>query len=98
MCLFLLFNSHDRKDIIIMVGEHDLLVEEGSERNYTIECLFMHKKYVDRVPYNHDIAMIKLKGKAVQFTKDVMPACLPTKGEFKRNTMCYITGWGFTSK
>ncbi|XP_072050043.1 chymotrypsin A-like [Amphiura filiformis] len=93
------FDSHNRNNIDVIVGEHDRSYVEGTEQVYSIECLFIHSRYVPNFPYHNDIAMLKLETRedeTVEITKNVLPVCLPEKGECKANTLCYITGWGYT--
>jgi hypothetical protein len=88
-------------DILIVLGEHDRTRQEGTEQQFDIDCIHVHRRYVNRVPYNNDIAVVKLKtfpDQDVLITDYVMPACMPDKNEFGAGDQCYITGWGYTSK
>ncbi len=72
--------------MIILLGEHDRSKHEGTEQEFLIDCIHIHRRYVKGVPYVNDIAVIKLKtspGHDVLLNDYVMPACLPEKNEFR---------------
>ena len=88
----------------VILGEHDRSAREGTEQTYSIECLYINKGYVADFPYHGDIALIKLEMDSNteenldRVNDTILPVCLPTKNEFKKNDICVITGWGYTSK
>lgn len=85
-------------DFKVRFGEHDLDNVEGSEQDFSIECLMRHERY-DITTTNNDIILIRLKrkrGRGVMFTNYVRPICLPERNEFDDDHSCWISGWGNT--
>ncbi|XP_033644116.1 chymotrypsin A-like [Asterias rubens] len=84
----------------ILLGEHDRSKHEGTEQEFRIDCIHVHRHYIKGVPYVNDIAVIKLKTSPdhdVVINDYVMPACMPEKNEFQAGDTCYVTGWGYTN-
>ena len=91
----------NENNILVVLGEHDRSRTEGTEQEFSVDCVHIHRRYVKGVPYNNDIAVVKLKtspGHDVVINDFVMPACMPEKNEFRAGDICYVTGWGYTSK
>ncbi|XP_022101041.1 chymotrypsinogen A-like [Acanthaster planci] len=87
-------------NIIIVLGEHDRSRPEGTEQRFAVDCIHIHSQYVNGVPYNNDIAVVKLRtapDNDVIINDYVMPACMPEKNEFQAGDTCYVTGWGYTN-
>ncbi|XP_022080755.1 chymotrypsinogen A-like isoform X2 [Acanthaster planci] len=94
------FDGKNQNDIVIVLGEHDRSRPEGTEQEFPVDCIHIHRRYVKDVPYNNDIAVVKLKvapGNDVIIDDFVMPACMPEKNEFRAGDSCYVTGWGYTN-
>ncbi|XP_038061460.1 chymotrypsin A-like [Patiria miniata] len=94
------FDGKNQNDINIVLGEHDRSRPEGTEQQFPVDCVHIHRRYVKGIPYNNDIAVVKLKtapGHDVMLNDFVMPACMPEKNEFKAGDTCYVTGWGYTN-
>ncbi|XP_004704472.3 coagulation factor VII [Echinops telfairi] len=84
------------KSVKVVLGEHDLGIEEGTEQERYIAQMIVPDKYrIGRV--NHDIILLRLST-PVNFTDYVVPLCLPDK-KFSEQTLAYIkfssvSGWG----
>ncbi|XP_026547286.1 venom prothrombin activator notecarin-D1 [Notechis scutatus] len=75
------------KYIRVVVGEIDISRKE-TRRLLSVDKIYVHTKFVppnyyyvhqnfDRVAYDYDIAIIRMKT-PIQFSENVVPACLPT--------------------
>uniref|UniRef100_A0A672QHK1 Coagulation factor IX n=1 Tax=Sinocyclocheilus grahami TaxID=75366 RepID=A0A672QHK1_SINGR len=82
----------------IRVGEHDVSKNEGRESDHGIVEYHIHPRYNSRRSlYNHDIALLKLKG-PVKFSDYALPICLGSK-DFIENLLrsaenSLVSGWG----
>ncbi|XP_072165247.1 trypsin-2-like [Diadema setosum] len=86
------FQRYGKRSFKVRLGEHNQRIDEGSEQEFDIECLYKHADYDSRTT-NNDIALLRLNRPAV-ITQHVTPACLPSEGEFQPNHQCWISGWG----
>ncbi|KAE8594790.1 hypothetical protein XENTR_v10019802, partial [Xenopus tropicalis] len=81
----------------IVLGEHDLSLEEGAEQNIPINNsdIFNHPKWNRGcAECGYDIALIKLSREA-QLNDKVQLGCIPPTGEtLSHNQLCFVTGWG----
>ena len=58
-----------------------------------MEAIILHERY-DISTFDHDIALLKIKGK-IQYGSAAKPICLPKQGhEFSHSRKCYLAGWG----
>ncbi|KAJ1122375.1 hypothetical protein NDU88_000864 [Pleurodeles waltl] len=66
-------------------------------RRHRVENIFIHPSYATTRAPGQNIALLKLV-KPVQFTKRVMPICLPSKGGdlYSPGRMGYVSGYGET--
>lgn len=64
--------------------------EERRGQLYTVEKIFRHNLFVPET-YNADIALIKLRN-PIQFSQNVIPACLPTPDFANQILMTQSTG------
>lgn len=81
--------------IVLVLGEHDLKQEEGTEQMWSVATLLQHPAY-DEETMVADISLLKLP-EPVQFTDSILPVCLPVPGEVvDPGTKCWISGWGDT--
>uniref|UniRef100_A0A8C1JWZ6 Coagulation factor IX n=1 Tax=Cyprinus carpio TaxID=7962 RepID=A0A8C1JWZ6_CYPCA len=82
----------------IRVGEHDLSKNEGRESDHGIAEYHIHPRYnSQRSLYNHDIALLKLKG-PIKFSDYALSICLGSK-DFTENLLMsaensLVSGWG----
>ncbi|XP_073685216.1 coagulation factor IXb [Garra rufa] len=82
----------------IRVGEHDVSKNEGRESDHGIAEYHIHPRYnSQRSLYNHDIALLKLKG-PVKFSDYALSICLGSK-DFTENLLrsaenSLVSGWG----
>ncbi len=82
----------------ISIGEHDVSKNEGRESDHGIVEYHIHPRYNSQQSlYNHDIALLKLKG-PVKFSDYALPICLGSK-DFTENLLrsaanSLVSGWG----
>lgn len=82
----------------ISTGEHDVSKKEGTESDHGIAEYHIHPRYnTQRSLYNHDIALLKLKG-PVRLSDYALPVCLGSK-DFTENLLrtaenSLVSGWG----
>ncbi|XP_076067571.1 uncharacterized protein LOC143040399 isoform X2 [Oratosquilla oratoria] len=82
-----------RKKLYVRLGEHDLAVDEGSEKEFRMEASHIHPEY-DPTTVDNDVALLKLPEPV---TKDnyISPVCLPDSyTPLPVGSMCTIIGWG----
>lgn len=87
----------------VVVGEHNLLKRDASEKVHALGGLVMHPSFRKNGSYSNDIALIHLREK-VQYTSQVQSICVPEAGNGPRpGSLCDVSGWGmldskFTNK
>ncbi|XP_036106240.1 coagulation factor VII [Molossus molossus] len=87
---------HNWGNLTAVVGEHNLIEEDGDEQERRVVQVIVPSKYVKRRT-NHDIALVRLS-EPVAFTDYAVPLCLPEKA-FSERTLAFIrfssvSGWG----
>lgn len=87
-------NGYQKSSYIVVAGDYDLNIPEGTEQEAYIEEFYVHAKFRDKTKMNNDIALIKLKGKGFILNSDVMAICLPPNDLDETNTNCTISGYG----
>ncbi|XP_046882384.1 elastase-1-like [Hypomesus transpacificus] len=82
----------------VILGEHDLKKNEGSEQIMTVSKVHIHSKWnSNNVAGGWDIALLRLSSDATLNSK-VQLASLPPSGQIlPHKNVCYVTGWGRTS-
>jgi hypothetical protein len=86
-----------RKHLIVRVGEHDLVIHEGSETEYIVRRTIVHPDY-NRDTVDNDVALLELP-EAVQLGRHAGLACLPDQQEaLPDQEHCTIIGWGKEKK
>ncbi|XP_062326524.1 elastase-1-like isoform X1 [Osmerus eperlanus] len=82
----------------VILGEHDLKNNEGSEQIMTVSKVHIHSKWnSNNVAGGWDIALLRLTSDAT-LNSQVQLASLPPSGQvLPHKNPCYITGWGRTS-
>ncbi|XP_068177668.1 neurotrypsin isoform X3 [Antennarius striatus] len=99
--------GNSTKQYKVRVGDYHSLVPEEYEEEYAVDRIIPHPSYhYDSNDY--DLALVRLSPGAVgqvpeecvTFSRQVLPACLPTKKErvLKQAGNCHITGWGDTGR
>ncbi|XP_030835557.1 uncharacterized protein LOC578177 isoform X2 [Strongylocentrotus purpuratus] len=88
------FQRYGKNSFKVRLGEHHQHINESSEQDFRISCIYKHPDYDSRTT-NNDIAVLRLDRPA-HITSFVTPACLPTDGEFAADHQCWISGWGNT--
>ena len=86
-----------RKHLIVRVGEHDLVVHEGSEKEYVVKRAIIHPDY-NRDTVDNDVALLELP-EPVDLGPSAALACLPDQDEaLPDQDHCTIIGWGKEKK
>ena len=86
-----------RKHLIVRVGEHDLVVHEGSEKEFVVQRAILHPNY-NRDTVDNDVALLELP-EPVELGRHAALACLPGQGEpLPDQEHCTIIGWGKEKK
>uniref|UniRef100_A0A3P9H2P2 Coagulation factor IX n=1 Tax=Oryzias latipes TaxID=8090 RepID=A0A3P9H2P2_ORYLA len=85
-------------DFFVRVGEHDVNVDEGPERDHVVAERHVHSSYDPRISdYNHDIALLKLVS-PVELSNQRRPICLGPKDFIetlvREATSSLVSGWG----
>lgn len=87
-----------RDDFFVRVGEHDVLRDEGQERDHNISETIMYPTYnYQQSPYDNDIALLRLEV-AVELSARRRPICLGP-GNFLETLLrdaptSLVSGWG----
>lgn len=82
-----------RRRLYIRSGEHDLLLDEGSEQQIRVREIYVHPDY-DPETVDNDIALLQLRS-PLKMTKFVSTACLPQFNDTMEAEMLgTILGWG----
>lgn len=83
-------------ELVVVVGEHDMGKDEGTEQKVTVKEFIKHPNYThwDR-PMDNDIALIRLT-EAVRFREGVSVAELPSTLFNISTGLCREGGWGPT--
>uniref|UniRef100_A0A4W3J0E0 Coagulation factor X-like n=1 Tax=Callorhinchus milii TaxID=7868 RepID=A0A4W3J0E0_CALMI len=61
----------------VIVGEHNLYIDEGSEQIFNVSKTHIHSRYSPET-FENDIALIKLE-EPINFNNFTLPICLPEK-------------------
>eukprot|EP00493_Phyllostaurus_siculus_P025435 UN25779 len=80
------------------LGIHNRSDSESSAQYIGMKSIFMHPKWLVQQTDEdwHDVALIHLKRPAILGPR-VQTVCLPKKGKKpRRNSKCYLAGWGTT--
>ena len=85
--------SKRTSEIIIRVGEYNFRQQNKWRRDHLVERMVLHEHF-DPKTYDHDIALIKLKEKAISFDNmaHVWPICLPPPAIQLDNKKAYVAG------
>ncbi|XP_061595515.1 coagulation factor IXb isoform X2 [Cololabis saira] len=91
-------NEAPSKSFFIRVGEHDINVDEGPERDHVVAEKHVHPMYNAQTSlYNHDIALLKL-AQPVELSNERRPICLGpkefTQNALRQSTSSLVSGWG----
>lgn len=82
-----------RSKIRIILGDHDQTVISDADAKMRAVSAVIKHRYFDANTYNHDIALLKLR-KPIQFTKNIMPVCLPQDDFDPAGKTGIAVGWG----
>ena len=87
-----------RKHLIVRVGEHDLVVHEGSEKEFVVKRAILHPDY-NRDTVDNDVALLELPEPVRLGGPSAALACLPEQDEaLPSQDHCTIIGWGKEKK
>ncbi|XP_036807238.1 coagulation factor VII [Oncorhynchus mykiss] len=88
--------DRDTKDLMVVAGEHNIDVEEGSEQRIPVARAIPYNLY-DPATGDSDIALLRLRGR-VTLGPDAVPICLPqqhfAKSELAAVRFHTLSGWG----
>ncbi|TKS82917.1 Coagulation factor X [Collichthys lucidus] len=87
-----------QQNFFVRVGEHDLNINEGPERDHGVAEKIIHPYYNSTVSvYNHDIALLKLTT-PVELSNQRRPICLGPKDFIedllRASETSMVSGWG----
>lgn len=82
-----------RSKIRIILGDHDqTVISDADAKMRAVSAIIKHRHF-DSNTYNHDIALLKLR-KPIQYTKNIMPVCLPLDEFDPAGKTGIAVGWG----
>ena len=90
---------HEQPDpalYLVVVGDHNREVNEGTETTHAVELIYEHPQY-NTDTNDNDLALLKMK-EPIRFDKYVRPVSIegtPVLND-KDEPVCYVTGWGDT--
>lgn len=82
-----------RSKIRIILGDHDQTVISDADAKMRAVSAVIKHRYFDSNTYNHDIALLKLR-KPIEYSKNIMPVCLPTDDFDPAGKTGIAVGWG----
>lgn len=86
----------DPKDMVVVAGEHNLEVEEGTEQRIPVVMVISHQLYHPATG-DSDIALLRLN-QSVTLDTHTVPICLPeqsfAKSELAAIRFHIVSGWG----
>uniref|UniRef100_A0A8C4HAM2 Coagulation factor VII n=2 Tax=Dicentrarchus labrax TaxID=13489 RepID=A0A8C4HAM2_DICLA len=90
----------DAQFLKVVAGEHNTVVNEGTEQLIEVAEIIMHENYETRTA-NNDIALLRLAS-PITYTTYAVPACLPTRPLAERElwavSLHTVSGWGRRSE
>ncbi|XP_060941497.1 coagulation factor IXb [Limanda limanda] len=94
----LVLNDIPKKGFFVRVGEHDMKVVEGQERDHLVAEQHIHPSYNrQKSTYDHDIALLKL-ATPVELSNQRRPICLGpkdfTEDLLREPSNSMVSGWG----
>merc|ERR1719365_527063 len=79
-------------EVIVVAGEHDRSVDEGTEQTVSVVKLTVHESYGSPKNYENDIAIWEL-GEPLEMNDYVAPVTLPEPMQQSEGD-CTVSGWG----
>ncbi|CAB1422597.1 unnamed protein product [Pleuronectes platessa] len=94
----LVLNDIPKTGFFVRVGEHDVNVAEGQERDHLVAEQHIHHSYnLQKSTYDHDIALLKL-AIPVELSNQRRPICLGpkdfTEDLLREPSNSMVSGWG----
>ena len=76
------------------MGEHDIYNdrEPFAMEGRKLRQVLVHPDF-DPSSFENDVALLQMAS-PVSYQANILPACLPQKGEYKPGTTGWVTGWG----
>ncbi|CAB1429610.1 unnamed protein product [Pleuronectes platessa] len=89
-------HGHNTQHFVVVAGENDLDVEEGTEDRAPVAMALVHPGY-DSATGDSDVALLRLS-RRVTVNRHAIPVCLPDKDLAERELLRVryhtVTGWG----
>merc|ERR1712168_163926 len=82
-------------EVVVVAGEHDKTVDEGTEQTVDVSKLTVHENYQQGHAFENDIALWSLAA-PLEMNEFVAAVPLPTQGQDSQGS-CTVTGWGTLS-
>ena len=84
------------EQITIYIGQHDISRKRSYQKLIrTATDVVIYDKYSRGKDDRNDLALVEMADPVKQFSKTVMPACLPFDEDFKDNNIdVFVSGWG----
>jgi len=83
------------EQVVIVAGDHDNSIDEGTEQTVDITKLLVHESYGRPKSFENDIALWSLAA-PLEMNEFVAAVPLPTQGQDSQGS-CTVTGWGTLS-
>ncbi|XP_055331258.1 transmembrane protease serine 11D-like [Paramacrobiotus metropolitanus] len=81
----------------VLLGGHRYSNPEEGSKVHALRRIVMHPTYGSRPATRYDFCLLELEEPA-QFSRTIVPVCLPTAADGAPGSKCYVTGWGNTGK
>jgi len=79
-------------EVVVVAGEHDRSVDEGTEQMVPVSKLTVHESYGSPKSFENDIAIWEL-GEPLVMNENVAPVTLPEAMQQTEGS-CTVSGWG----
>jgi len=80
------------EEVVVVAGEHDRSVDEGTEQTVSVASLTVHENYGSPKSYENDIALWEL-AEPLEMNEFVAPVALPEQMQ-QSEGFCTVSGWG----
>ena len=81
------------EEVMVVAGEHDRSVDEGTEQTVSVVKLTVHENYGSPKSYENDIALWEL-GEPLEMNENVAAVALPEAMQQTTEGFCTVSGWG----
>ncbi|NXO79510.1 MCT1A protease, partial [Sitta europaea] len=83
-------------NITVLLGAHNIRVQEGSQQRFSVGRLVIHPKY-SQDSVENDIVLLQLKTKAKLNENVKTISFSKSKEQVRAGAKCTVSGWGWTS-